>query len=141
MGRFTDIDLIATADVVDEYGNWTTVETKRTVYAEERSVGMTEFYQGYAVGFKPEVKFVLSNFADYQGEQLVEYVPFLGNPDHPIRLTILRTYNSGDTLELTCYRGVETPHPEEPEPEVIDNANTEEPNEDTGEERQDGSDV
>lgn len=133
MGRYLDISLIATADMVDEYGNWTTVETKRTVYAEERSVGMNEFYQGYAMGFKPEVKFLLTNFADYQGEMIVEYVPFMGNSDRPIRLNVLRTYNAGDALELTCYRGVETPHPPEPEPdpepEVIDDANTEEPNE------------
>ena len=133
MGRYLDISLIATADTVDDYGNWTTVETKRTVYAEERSVGMNEFYQGYAKGFKPEVKFALTNFADYQGEMIVEYVPFLGNSDRPIRLSVLRTYNAGDTLELTCYRGVETPHPPEPEPdpepEVIDDANTEEPDE------------
>lgn len=132
MGRFTDISLISTADTVDEYGNWTTVETKRTVYAEERSVGMNEFFQGLAVGFKPEVKFLLTNFMDYQGEQLVEYVPFMGDSDHPIQLKVLRVYNSGDALELTCYRGVETPHPPEPEPEptpepeVIDNADTEE---------------
>ena len=109
-----NISLIATRDTVNEYGDWVTVETKRTVYAEERSVGMNEFYQGYAMGFKPEVKFALTNFADYQGEALVEYVPFLGDPDKPIRLSILRVYNAGDTLELTCYRGVE-----------VDNADTE----------------
>ena len=75
----------------------------------------------------------LTNFADYQGEAIVEYVPFLGDPDKPIRLSILRVYNAGDALELTCYRGVDTPHPEEPEPdpepEVNDNANTEESDE------------
>ncbi len=105
MGRYLDIDLIATTDTVNDYGDWVTVETRRTVYAEERSVGMNEFYQGYAVGFKPEVKFVLTNFADYQGEAIVEYTPFLG--DRPIRLSVLRVYNAGDALELTCYRGVE----------------------------------
>ena len=133
MGRYLDITLIATRDSVNDYGDWVTVETKRTVFAEERSVGMNEFYQGYAMGFKPEVKFALTNFADYQGEALVEYVPFLGDPNKPIRLSVLRVYNAGDAIELTCYRGVETPHPPEPEPdpepEVIDNANTEEPDE------------
>lgn len=110
MGRYLDIDLIATTDTVNEYGDWVTVETRRTVYAEERSVGMNEFYQGYAVGFKPEVKFVLTNFADYHGEALVEYIPFNGDPNHPIRLSVLRVYNAGDSLELTCYRGVEVPN-------------------------------
>lgn len=110
MGRYTDIQLIRTTDTVNSYGDWVTVETRRTVYAEERSVGMNEFYQGYAMGFKPEVKFVLTNFADYQGESIVEYVPFLGDPEKPIRLTVLRAYNAGDSLELTCYRGVEVPN-------------------------------
>ena len=63
MGRYLDISLIATADTVDGYGNWTTVETKRTVYAEERSVGMNEFYQGYAMGFKPESPAAISTWA------------------------------------------------------------------------------
>ena len=110
MGRYLDITLIATRDSVNDNGDWVTVETKRTVFAEERSVGMNEFYQGYAMGFKPEVKFALTNFADYQGEALVEYVPFLGDPNKPIRLSILRVYNAGDALELTCYRGVEVPN-------------------------------
>lgn len=117
MGRYLDIKLISVTKTVDEYGNWTTTENERTVFAEERSVTQNEFYQGAAVGYKPEIKFVLENFMDYQGEPLVEYVPFMGNPDYPIRLTVLRVYNSGDTLELTCYREIEK-NPPAPAPEV-----------------------
>lgn len=110
MGRYLDITLIRTEKSVDIYGDWEEFEIRRTVYAEEVSVSQTEFYQGYAVGFKPEVKFILENFMDYQGEKIVEYVPFMGTD--PIRLTVLRVYNAGDQVELTCYKGVE------------DNANT-----------------
>lgn len=107
MGRYLDITLISTQKSVDIYGDWQQFEIRRTVYAEEVSVSQTEFYQGFAVGFKPEIKFILENFMDYQGEKIVEYVPFMGDPNHPVRLTVLRTYNAGDTIELTCYKGVE----------------------------------
>ena len=107
MGRYLDITLIRTEKSVNAYGDWVETEIRRTVYAEEVSVSQTEFYQGYAVGFKPEVKFILENFMDYQGEKIVEYVPFMGDTQHPVRLTALRTYNAGDQVELTCYKGVE----------------------------------
>lgn len=105
MGRYLDITLIRIEKSVDIYGDWTEFEIRRTVYAEEVSVSQTEFYQGYAVGFKPEVKFILENFMDYQGEKIVEYTPFMATD--PVRLTVLRTYNAGDQVELTCYKGVE----------------------------------
>ena len=105
MGRYTDITLIKTEKRVDIFGDWEEVETRRTVYAEELSVSQTEFYQGFAVGFKPEIKFVLENFMDYQNEKIVEYTPFMATA--PVRLTVLRTYNDGDRTELTCYKGVD----------------------------------
>lgn len=100
--RYTDIVLIKEADGRNEYGDLVKVQWRRTVYAGEYSVGMTEVYQGMAVGFKPEVKFRLENWLDYHGEEVVEYTPF-GFTD-PVRLRVLRTYNDGDALELTCYR-------------------------------------
>lgn len=120
-GRPVDIYLVTEAKTVDAFGDWTITETRRRVYAEERSVSQTEFYQGFAVGFKPEIKFALTNFMDYQGEKVVEYVPFMGNPDAPVRLNILRTFNAGDALELVCYKGVQK------------NANAEVTSEDPGE--------
>lgn len=127
--RYVQITLIAEHDGRNAYGDLTKTETRRNVMAAEASVGMTEVYQGMAVGFKPEVKFKLSNWLDYEGEERIEYTPF-GATD-PIKLRVLRTYNAGDALEITCYRDNEgKPDPEPEEPEVIDNANTEEPNED-----------
>lgn len=100
--RYTDITLIKNVDTRNEYGDLETIEERRTVYAGEYSVGMSEVYQGMAVGYKPEVKFLLENWLDYHGEEQVEYTPF--GLYEPIRLRVLRTYNKGDALELTCYR-------------------------------------
>ena len=100
--RYTDIVLIKETDSRNEYGDLIKIQKRRTVYASEYSVGMTEVYQGMAVGFKPEVKFRLENWLDYHGEETVEYTPF--GFTEPIRLRVLRTYNDGDALELTCYR-------------------------------------
>lgn len=99
------ITLIAQTETVDEYGDHVTVETRRDVLADDYSVGMTETYQAMAVGYKPEVKFVLTNWLDYHGEEVVEYTPF--GWDAPIRFKVLRTYRNGESLELTCYRGVD----------------------------------
>jgi len=106
MGRYLDITLIKVLKSVNIYGDLKDFETRRTVYAEELSVSQTEFYQGFAVGFKPEIKFKLENFMDYQGEEIVEYTPFMA--DSPVRLTVLRTFNAGDAIELTCYKGVDS---------------------------------
>lgn len=105
--RYTDIDLIKYTDSRNEYGDLIHTESRRTVYAGEYSAGMNEFYQAMGEGFKPEVKFQLTNWLDYEGEEIVEYVPF-GHTD-TVRLRVLRVYNSGDTLELTCYRDNQEP--------------------------------
>ena len=100
------IYFIGETTTVNEYGDMVKVPTRREVMAEEKSVGMNEFFQGMAVGFKPEIKFVIQNYLDYQGEDWVAYTPF--NETKELRLKILRTYRDGDTLEITCYKGVET---------------------------------
>ena len=69
-------------------------ETKRQVFADELSVGQTEFYQAAAVGLKPELKFEILAF-EYQGEKILEY--------NSKQYEIKRTYKKGlDKLELTC---------------------------------------
>ena len=100
--RYVDIDLIKETDSRNEYGDLVKTETRRTVYAEEYSVSRVEFYQGMAEGYKPEVKFRLTYWLDYEGEEQIEYTPY--GSDRPVRLKVLRTYNSGDSLEITCYR-------------------------------------
>lgn len=82
----------------DDYGDPVTQETTREVLGKLGSVGQTEFYQAHSAGLKPELKFVLSDYLDYEGETLVEY--------EGQRYRVLRTYRSGQELELTLYREV-----------------------------------
>lgn len=102
---WVEVELIKTTREPDTFGDLQTVETRRTVMAEEYSVGMAETYQAMAVGYRPEVKFGLTNWLDYNAEEELEYTPF--GRTEPVRLSILRTYRNGDALELTCYRGVD----------------------------------
>lgn len=98
------LKLIATTNGTDEYGDPVLTETVREVLCREASVGQTEFYQAHANGLKPEIKLVLDDYLDYEGEQLVRYTP-LGQTEEQL-FRILRTYRVGQELELVCYREV-----------------------------------
>lgn len=98
------LTLIATVNGVDEYGDPVVTETRREVFCREASIGQKEFYQAHANGLKPEIKLVLSDYLDYNGEQLVEYTPM--GQTKPQRYRILRTYRTGLELELVVYREV-----------------------------------
>lgn len=69
--------------------------TEREVFVKPRSVFASEFYQAAAVGLKPALTLVLSSFADYEDEKLVEY--------NGKEYTVTRVYQrpEKDTLELT----------------------------------------
>lgn len=92
------LDLITTVQTVDSYGDLVITETARQVFCRVESIGMKEFYQASATGLKPEIKFTLADYLDYQGERLVQY------DGH--RYQVLRTYRAGQELELTCYTEV-----------------------------------
>lgn len=98
------IKLITETNTVDEYGDTVTVETERTIFAEVKSIGQIEFYQAQAVGLKPEIKFVIADFADYQNEKKLKYTPFGGTEEV---YTILRTFRTRYNLEIVCKRGIE----------------------------------
>lgn len=70
------------------------------VYAEMKSVGQSEFYQAQTAGKKPEIKFVITDYMDYQGQKYLIH--------NGIRYSILRTYQvkGSRELEITCYGGV-----------------------------------
>lgn len=70
--------------------------TKRDVFCGTRSIGRTEFYQANANGFHPEGIFVLADHLDYDDETLADY--------NGTRYRILRTYRTGQELELTVVR-------------------------------------
>lgn len=92
------LKLITATQTVDDFGDPVTQETAREVFAKLGSIGQKEFYQAQAVGLQPELKFVLADYWDYNGETLVEH--------DGQRYRVLRTYRAGQELELTVYREV-----------------------------------
>lgn len=99
------ITLVKESIAPDAYGDMAVTETTREVFAQLRSITQTEFYQAQTAGLKPEVKFLLADFLDYQGELIVRYTPYeLGQE---LEYTVLRTYRAGNGLELVCKKGVE----------------------------------
>lgn len=92
------ITLIKQTQGVDDYGDPIITEDTRDVFAKTGSIGEKEFYQAHAVGLQPEIKFVLSDYLDYDGERFVQY--------EGQRYRVLRTYRKGQELEITVYREV-----------------------------------
>lgn len=82
----------------DDLGDLVTQEARREVFGRLGSIGQKEFYQAQAVGLQPELKFILADYLDYDGETLVEH--------NGQRYRVLRTYRTGQELELTLYREV-----------------------------------
>ncbi len=98
------IKLMKETNVINEYGDTEQTFTERTVFAEVKSIGQSEFYQAEAVGLKPEIKFVLADFADYEDEKQLKYTPFGGVEEI---YTVIRTYRNKINLEIVCARGIE----------------------------------
>ena len=65
---------------------------QQDLVATLRSIGQSEFYQAHAAGYKPELKFVLADYLDYNGEDLVKHDGTLYRD--------LRTFRNGLELEL-----------------------------------------
>lgn len=98
------IKLISISETANEYGDKVPARTEKPVFAELRSVGQSEFYQAQAVGLKPELKFAIADYLDYSNEKVLKYTDFRGNEEE---FSIIRTYRSGNELEITCKRGVD----------------------------------
>ncbi len=92
------VTLIKQTRGVDDYGDPVITESARDVFARLGSIGQKEFYQAHAVGLQPEIKFVLADYLDYEGEDLVQY--------EGQRYRVLRTFRNGQELEITVYREV-----------------------------------
>lgn len=71
-------------------------DAKREVFCGVRSIGMKEFYASNSSDFHPELKLVLADYLDYNDETLADY--------NGQRYRILRTYRTGQELELTLER-------------------------------------
>ena len=99
------ITLKKESNTVNSYGDTVQTFTERTIFAEVKSISQTEFYQAQATGLKPEIKFVIADFADYQGEKILSYKPY--GEETAVDFTILRTYRNKINLEIVCARGIE----------------------------------
>jgi hypothetical protein len=92
------LTLIRQHQSADAYGDPVVTEAGWQVFGRLGSIGQAEFYQAHAVGLKPELKFILADYLDYEGETEVVY---LGQ-----RYRVLRTFRTGQELELVLYQEV-----------------------------------
>lgn len=76
-----------------EYGK---PDSLRQVLCTLGSIGMREFYQANATNFHPEAKYTLADYLDYNNETLLIH--------ENVWYRILRTYRTGQALELTVER-------------------------------------
>ena len=99
------IKLVSESKVVDAYGDIIVEVTERSVFAELKSIGQSEFYHAQALGLKPEIKFVLPDYLEYNGEKRIKFQGF-GETEEQ-EYTVLRTFRNSNMLELVCKRGID----------------------------------
>jgi len=88
------VTLKAVTVTVNDLGNPIDSETSSTVYADKQEISQSEFYQAFAAGLKPELKFVIRAI-DYSNQDKLTY--------NSKNYKIIRTYNKdGEMLELIC---------------------------------------
>lgn len=92
------IYLVTNETITNKVGDRVKTAKKTMRFAKLRSIGQSEFYQAQAQGLKPELKFVLADYMDYDNQEEVIYNNF--------RYKILRTFRTGNEIEITCYGGV-----------------------------------
>lgn len=67
------------------------IESRTTVYGDQKSVGMSEFYKAAQIGIATDLKFTV-NADEYAGQQYAEH----GGR----RYKVVRSYTRGDETEL-----------------------------------------
>ena len=92
------IYLSAKKSQINNVGNRIQTEERVLRLAKIKSIRQSEFYQAQAQGLKPEIKFVLADYLDYNNQEEVIYNGF--------RYKILRTFRTGSELEIVCYGGI-----------------------------------
>ena len=68
-------------------------EIRREVFCRFSSIGTQEFYQAQATELRPEFKFVIADYLDYNCEYLRIY--------EEQWYRVIRTYRKGQELEIT----------------------------------------
>lgn len=97
------IKLITAIKKGNQYGDSIETTSEREVFAQVKSIGQAEFYQAKAIGMKPEIKFVLADYLEYQGETKLKYQDY-GESEEK-EYAIIRTFRKGNELEIVCKRG------------------------------------
>ena len=93
------IYLLATQSDVNEVGDQIEKQEKAMRFAKIKSIGKNEFYQAQAQGLKPEIKFILPDYLDYNNQEELIYNNF--------RYKVLRTFRTDkNELEIVCYGGI-----------------------------------
>ena len=92
------IYLITTQRTTNDVGDQIETQEKAMRFAKIKSIGQSEFYQAQAQGLKPEIKFVLADYLDYENQEEVIYNNF--------RYKVLRTFRTGNEIEIVCYGGI-----------------------------------
>ena len=98
------IKLISESTTINDYGDHVIEKTERTVFCRVSSVGQSEFYQAQAVGLKPEIKFILSDYFEYHNEKELKYQPYDGEEE---LYKVIRTYRNNNELEIVCNKGID----------------------------------
>jgi SPP1 family predicted phage head-tail adaptor len=88
------INLVSETETVNNMGDSLSVEVKRQIFANKKSIRQSEFYQAAANGLKPELMFEI-RYLDYQEEQKIEY----NNKSY----NVIRSFTKNDEIiELIC---------------------------------------
>ncbi len=87
------IKLISITVAEDAIGNQVETPTERQVFANEFSVGSSEFYNAAVTGLKPEKMFEIYSW-EYKGEGKLKH--------DGVTYRIIRTEARGDKARLTC---------------------------------------
>lgn len=91
---FDVLTLIHTDNTVNAQGDVIQTETPRVVFCEVKSVGLKRKLQAMSAGLKLAYKFVLTCYADYNGEEIVEF--------NGKRYNVIDTYVNGDGIEISA---------------------------------------
>lgn len=88
------IDLVSVTTVENDMGDSIEARTERQVFANEKGIRQSEFYQAMATGLKPEIMLEIKKI-DYQNE---ERLVFNGK-----EYNIIRSYSTkNECLEIVC---------------------------------------
>lgn len=92
------IFLLTTQRTTNEVGDQIETLEKAMRFAKIKSIGQSEFYQAQAQGLKPEIKFVLADYLDYDNQEELIH--------NNVRYKVLRTFRTGNEIEIVCYGGI-----------------------------------